>query len=44
MNNNNYLRLESLVYTSNLAYVFITCIPCINKAYISAIHIPQHVG
>lgn len=44
MNNNNYLRLESLVYTSNLAYVFTTFMPCINKAYMSAIHIPYDVG
>lgn len=44
MNNKYYLRLESLLYTSNFAYEFITCIPCINKAYISAIHIPQDVG
>lgn len=34
MNNKYYLRLESLLYTSNFAYVFDTCIPCINIAYI----------
>jgi hypothetical protein len=44
MNNNYYLRLESLVYTSNFAYVFTICITCINIASISAIHIPQDVG
>jgi hypothetical protein len=44
MNNNYYLRLGSLLYTSNLAYVGFTCYPCIKIACISAIHIPQNVG
>lgn len=44
MNNNYYLRLESLLYTSNFAYVCITYISCTNIAYMSAIHIPQDVG